>query len=483
MRSSRPRPRPLTAFFLGGVAAIAAPAHPAPARERVTEPFVGVRLTERYLDDPRPLSVRLLEIDPAAGGVRFAVTPREPGLPNGDETTTQTTTAFVERVGAQMGFNGSFFRLEHHSEQRPTDNLSLVVSDGDAYSPWDDRMPHALAIGRDGRPSVVSPVDGDAFLHAVAGNVRLLDGGEVLPRPDGREPGTARMNDLHPRTAAGVTADGHLLVVTVDGRQPGFSEGLYLDELAALLLEEGAVDAVNLDGGGSTTLVADLPGDAHGPLLLNSPVGRGPVGTQRNNGVNLAVFAEPRETPDVAEHAAGNGRVLAGFEEGEGGFTGDFESGSTSGVDTQRSSVDRVRDDAAAGRGAQRLAVTAAEPGGRVEVRLLSHGGVPALNEPFEPVARISLFVRNVGASPVLVAPIVDDTDGHERGTPRSVPADLAWHEFAWDLADAGDWDSFACANGRLDAAEVTLDSFWASGDGGFVLLWDQLAVEPAADR
>ncbi len=474
----RPAPAALT-LLLAAVASTAAAAGTAPAaRECLTEPFVGVRLTERHLDDPRPLSIRVADIDPHAEGIRFAVTPREPGLPHGDETTTQTTAGYVEAIGAQLGFNGSFFRLEHHSQQRPTDNLSLVVSDGDAYSPWDDRMPYALAIGRDGTPSVVSPADGDGFLHAVAGNVRLLDGGEVLPRPDQREPGSGRMNDLHPRTAAGVTADGRLLVMTVDGRQPGFSEGVYLDELAALLLEEGAVDAVNLDGGGSTTLVADLPGDAYGPLLLNSPVGRGAVGTQRNNGVNLAVFAEPRESSAFEEPAAGNGRVLAGFEDGEGGFTGDFESGSTSGVDSERSSVDRVQDDAAAGRGAQRLAVTAAVEGGPVEVRLLSHGGEPRLNETFEPVGRLSLWVRNVGPAPVLVAPIVDDTDGHERGTPRPVPAGLAWHELSWDLADADDWDSFACANGRMDAARVTLDSLWASGGGGFVILWDHLTLE-----
>ncbi len=58
-----------------------------------------------------------------------------------------------------------------------------------------------------------------------------------------------------PRTAAGITEDGRLLLVTVNGRQPGLSTGMTLEELAGLMLELGARDAVNLDGGGSTTMV------------------------------------------------------------------------------------------------------------------------------------------------------------------------------------------------------------------------------------
>jgi len=61
--------------------------------------------------------------------------------------------------------------------------------------------------------------------------------------------------DRHPRTAIGVLADGRALLMVVDGRQPALSVGMSLDELAQLMLEFGAVDAINLDGGGSTTMV------------------------------------------------------------------------------------------------------------------------------------------------------------------------------------------------------------------------------------
>jgi hypothetical protein len=60
--------------------------------------------------------------------------------------------------------------------------------------------------------------------------------------------------DRHPRTAIAKLKDGRVFLATVDGRQPGVSVGMTLAELASLLLEYGAVDGINLDGGGSTTM-------------------------------------------------------------------------------------------------------------------------------------------------------------------------------------------------------------------------------------
>jgi len=68
----------------------------------------------------------------------------------------------------------------------------------------------------------------------------------------------------NPRTAAGVLPDGRLLFVQVDGRQPGRSVGLSVTETARFFDEIGAVEAVNLDGGGSSA-VATRDG------LVNTP--------------------------------------------------------------------------------------------------------------------------------------------------------------------------------------------------------------------
>jgi hypothetical protein len=67
----------------------------------------------------------------------------------------------------------------------------------------------------------------------------------------------------HPRTAVGIASGGRrLLLVTVDGRQLPYSDGMTLRELAELLRSFGAADALNLDGGGSTTLVVRERGGA-----------------------------------------------------------------------------------------------------------------------------------------------------------------------------------------------------------------------------
>jgi exopolysaccharide biosynthesis protein len=63
--------------------------------------------------------------------------------------------------------------------------------------------------------------------------------------------------DRHPRTAIASLRDGRVLLVVVDGRQPSLSIGMSLDELARFLIELGAVEAINMDGGGSTTMVVN----------------------------------------------------------------------------------------------------------------------------------------------------------------------------------------------------------------------------------
>ena len=79
----------------------------------------------------------------------------------------------------------------------------------------------------------------------------------------------------HPRTAVGWTANGRLLFVVVDGRQPPYSDGMSLDELTWLFQRLGATDALNLDGGGSTALVINgrlinRPSDAAGERAVGN---------------------------------------------------------------------------------------------------------------------------------------------------------------------------------------------------------------------
>ena len=71
--------------------------------------------------------------------------------------------------------------------------------------------------------------------------------------------------DIHPRTAAGYRNSGELVLLVVDGRQVD-SRGVDLQELAILMRDLGCVEAINLDGGGSSAMVVD-------GKLLNRPAG------------------------------------------------------------------------------------------------------------------------------------------------------------------------------------------------------------------
>jgi Phosphodiester glycosidase len=97
----------------------------------------------------------------------------------------------------------------------------------------------------------------------VGGGPRLLRRGRVsvTARPEGFAPLEAPafygsfVASRQPRTLAGVRRDGSLLLVTVDGRRPGWSAGVTLTEAARVMRSLGARDALNLDGGGSTAMV------------------------------------------------------------------------------------------------------------------------------------------------------------------------------------------------------------------------------------
>lgn len=98
----------------------------------------------------------------------------------------------------------------------------------------------------------------------LGGGPRLIAEGRSVIAADASSYAEAFYATRHPRTAIGRRADGRLVLVTVDGRQPALSVGMSIPELAALMLELGCTEAMNLDGGGSTTMVA-------GGRIVNSP--------------------------------------------------------------------------------------------------------------------------------------------------------------------------------------------------------------------
>jgi hypothetical protein len=110
------------------------------------------------------------------------------------------------------------------------------------------RVETVSEVGLDPRP----PFAPDFVL---GGGPRIVRNGRPAGTPDAGTYPSGFADARHPRTAVGVRADGRILLVTVDGRQPELSVGMSIGELAALLRELGAVEAINMDGGGSTAMV------------------------------------------------------------------------------------------------------------------------------------------------------------------------------------------------------------------------------------
>ncbi len=137
------------------------------------------------------------------------------------------------------------------------------------------------------------------------GNMTGLMGGGPRLVIEGSKPATfvgfegfgdAFVNTRHPRSAVGFSADSNIVYfVTVDGRQTGLSDGMTLDELADLLISMGIHNGINLDGGGSTTLVVH-------DQVVNSPSDPGGERSVANMILAIrAVEVEEPETPQLLE--------------------------------------------------------------------------------------------------------------------------------------------------------------------------------------
>lgn len=94
----------------------------------------------------------------------------------------------------------------------------------------------------------------DGVNHIISGGPYLVKNGEVYV--DMTEEKLSAIGGRNPRTAIGYTEDNHLILITADGRE-GSSIGLTLNELGSFMKEIGSVNAMNLDGGGSTVMYVD----------------------------------------------------------------------------------------------------------------------------------------------------------------------------------------------------------------------------------
>lgn len=285
-----------------GAAAVAAWGwyfHRPQPRPRTEALFRGVTY-ERVVRAEPPMVAHVVRIDLREPSISFVVTPHEPG---GRGVRGATTSEFLRAQGAQLAINGDYFLpwwsegpFDFYPQSGDlADVLGASVSNG-ALAGWQVVPYTALVFGVDGGVSIVEVRDRGQRLpaarHAVSGKQLVVDGGQKT----GEASATPQARVRHPRTAAALDRTGKtLILVLVDGRQPGYSEGATLDELAELILAHGGWRAMNMDGGGSTTLVVD-DGEG-GARLLNVPIHTRIPWRERTVANHLGVFARPAARP------------------------------------------------------------------------------------------------------------------------------------------------------------------------------------------
>jgi Phosphodiester glycosidase len=206
-------------------------------------------------------------------------------------------------------------------------------------------------------------------IGVVGGIPQLIRDGVVDPITYGKEEGIrdAFVTDRHPRTAVGIKEDGKTLVfVVVDGRQSKRSIGISLPDLAEYMKELGCVQALNVDGGGSSTMMVrnelvSFPSDAGGPRKIingimirrDTPVGDietlnvqpQDVMLPSGSSIEIAVVGEDQDGEPIAldsavkysvEGQGATGKVVDGLftVEGEGTVTLTAKKGRSKGKAT-----------------------------------------------------------------------------------------------------------------------------------------------------
>jgi hypothetical protein len=251
--------------------------------------FQGITYTRQVRHEPRPLVVHIVKIALDTPGIRFLVTPGDDI--DGYDYTARTTSQFLDEFDVQLAINADGFApwwergiFDYYPHQGDgTNPIGLTVSQGEMVRDG-ARNDQVLYTSEDNRVSF-SPPPGELY-NVVSGLHNLVrDGVYALTSQD------SYVHDLHPRTAVGLTEDERtLILVIVDGRQPNYSEGVSLPELAQILIDAGAYSGINLDGGGSSALV--MEGEDGKPVQLGSAIHTRIPGRERPVANHLGVFAD-----------------------------------------------------------------------------------------------------------------------------------------------------------------------------------------------
>ncbi|MFZ5881055.1 MAG: phosphodiester glycosidase family protein [Chloroflexota bacterium] len=254
---------------------------PNPFIEEHTEPFAGVKFHKVYRYHSH---CYVAEIDPA--GKTFLVT----------KFGHKKVSTVARELGAQIVINGGAYRGYSAVGLHASQGTEFVgVSE---YEPW-------INLTEDHRPQINPHNSKAKRYNALAGKRYIVKSGAISPNTSNA------WREVHPRTLVGVTQDGKLIECVVDGRQGPKNIGVNLFDAARIMIEFGAWEAIDLDGGGSSAMwVHDR--------IVNSPIEDGVPGQERLVGDHLVMWVggivlppsndymvvkpvKPRRTPSMYE--------------------------------------------------------------------------------------------------------------------------------------------------------------------------------------
>lgn len=239
--------------------------------------FQGIVYKRDIRVSPRPLTIHIVTIDLTAPGIKVQVTPGTPTTSKEEiptEINALTTSEFLKKFQLQLAINASFFYPFRevtpwdyfpHSGNR-ANVVGEAIANGSNYSQVDKSFP-ALCFNANNRAQILKKGEcPKGTTQGLAGNQLLIADGTV----NLNKSLISDQNKPYPRTAVAIDKQGKKLwLIAVDGKQPLYSEGVTAAELTQIILDLGADQALNLDGGGSTTLVAATDKQ---PNLLNAPI-------------------------------------------------------------------------------------------------------------------------------------------------------------------------------------------------------------------
>lgn len=234
--------------------------------------FQGVTYERVVQADPYPLIYHVIKIDLDAEGIGFFVTPED--AIEGFVYEARTASQFLDEFDLQIAINGDFFdpfRAVSPWDYYPkagdgVNTRGLTISEGEVvttgYVP--ERAYSTVYITPENEVFFDSPPE--QIDSAISGYLRFVRDGEVIPLGE-----SGYLTEPHPRTAIALDqTERTLMLFIVDGRQPNYSVGITIPDFAQIVIDHGGYNALNLDGGGSSTMV--IEGEDGHPHQLSFPI-------------------------------------------------------------------------------------------------------------------------------------------------------------------------------------------------------------------